>query len=79
MTSLRFGIGHPGNRNEVIDYVLTRPRKEEQQALEQAVLDAADVVPFWLGNGDEKAMHRLHSRGVTPKQYRKDKPEQPEE
>jgi len=76
---LRFGIGHPGNRNEVIDFVLTRPSRDEQEAMLQALQDAVAVMPLWLGHGDEKAMHQLHSRGVTPKNYRKDQPDTPED
>jgi len=76
---LRFGIGHPGNRNEVIDFVLTRPSRDEQEAMNGAVKDAANVMPLWLGHGDEKAMHQLHSRGVMPRKYRKDQPDSPED
>jgi PTH1 family peptidyl-tRNA hydrolase len=69
---LRLGIGHPGDKNEVIDFVLSRPGSKEQELLEKAVQDAADVMPLWLGEGDEKAMHQLHSRGVEARPYRKD-------
>ena len=27
---LRIGIGHPGDRDEVVNYVLNAPRREEQ-------------------------------------------------
>jgi peptidyl-tRNA hydrolase, PTH1 family len=59
---LRLGIGHPGNKAEVIDYVLTRaPRAEEDLVLE-TVGTAADVMPLLLEQGAERAMTRLHSR-----------------
>ena len=59
---LRLGIGHPGNKSEVIDYVLTRaPRVEEEMILE-AVNTAADSVPLILEQGAERAMTKLHSR-----------------
>jgi PTH1 family peptidyl-tRNA hydrolase len=59
---LRLGIGHPGNKSEVIDYVLTRaPRVEEEMILE-AVDTAADSVPLILEQGAERAMTKLHSR-----------------
>jgi PTH1 family peptidyl-tRNA hydrolase len=59
---LRLGIGHPGNKAEVIDYVLTRaPRAEEDLSLD-AVGTAADSVPLLLEQGAERAMTRLHSR-----------------
>jgi peptidyl-tRNA hydrolase, PTH1 family len=59
---LRIGIGHPGKKADVIDYVLTRaPRTEEDLVLE-AVSTAADCMPLLLEQGAERAMTRLHSR-----------------
>ena len=63
---LRLGIGHPGNRAEVVDYVLTRPSREDEALIRAAVVDAADVIPILLGSGEQPAMHRLHSRGQSP-------------
>lgn len=37
---LRIGVGHPGDRNEVVNFVLKPPRREEQQAID-AALDRA--------------------------------------
>lgn len=68
---LRLGIGHPGNRAEVIDYVLQRPSREEEVLIQQAVADSADVIPILLGSGDQPAMHKLHSRGTPPRPDRK--------
>ncbi len=60
---LRIGIGHPGNKAEVLDYVLSRaPRIEEDMILE-TVAFAADCLPLLLEQGAERAMTRLHSRG----------------
>lgn len=61
---LRAGIGHPGNRAEVIDYVLKRPSREEDALIRAAIADAADVIPILLGSGEQPAMHKLHSRGA---------------
>jgi PTH1 family peptidyl-tRNA hydrolase len=64
---LRLGIGHPGNRAEVVDYVLARPSREDEALIRAAVVDAADVIPILLGSGEQPAMHRLHSRGTSPR------------
>jgi len=40
---LRIGIGHPGDRNEVVNYVLKPPRKEEMSEIEGAIDRALDV------------------------------------
>jgi len=59
---LRLGVGHPGNKTEVIDYVLTRaPRAEEDLILDAANL-AVDCMPLLLEQGAERAMTKLHSR-----------------
>jgi len=43
---LRIGIGHPGDRNEVINYVLKPPRKDEAVEIDAALDRALDVWPF---------------------------------
>jgi peptidyl-tRNA hydrolase, PTH1 family len=59
---LRLGIGHPGNKAEVIDYVLTRAPRAEEDLILQAVTTAAEAVPLLLEQGAERAMTKLHSR-----------------
>lgn len=59
---LRIGVGHPGNKAEVIDYVLTRPPRVEEDLILDAVAEAADSLPVILEQGAERAMTRLHSR-----------------
>jgi peptidyl-tRNA hydrolase, PTH1 family len=59
---LRLGIGHPGNKADVIDYVLTRAPRAEEDAILETVGTAADVMPLLLEQGAERAMTRLHSR-----------------
>jgi len=59
---LRLGIGHPGIKAEVIDYVLTRAPRAEEDLILEAVNTAADSVPLILEQGAERAMTKLHSR-----------------
>ena len=59
---LRIGIGHPGNKAEVIDYVLTRASRAEEDLIFEAVNTAADCMPLLLEQGAERAMTKLHSR-----------------
>jgi PTH1 family peptidyl-tRNA hydrolase len=59
---VRLGIGHPGNKAEVIDYVLTRAPRVEEDLILEAVSTAADSVPLMLEQGAERAMTKLHSR-----------------
>ena len=59
---LRLGIGHPGDRNEVIDYVLKAPRREERELIDRAV-DRCLLAWPKLGAGDYAAAQRvLHGK-----------------
>jgi peptidyl-tRNA hydrolase, PTH1 family len=59
---LRLGVGHPGNKTEVIDYVLTRAPRAEEDLILDAVNMAADCMPLLIEQGAERAMTKLHSR-----------------
>jgi len=63
---LRIGIGHPGDRALVLDYVLGRPNAADTRALEEAIAVAADVVPLLLNDGAQIAMNRLHTHDGAP-------------
>ncbi len=43
---LRIGIGHPGDRNEVVNFVLKPPRREEQVEIDAAIDRAIDLWPL---------------------------------
>jgi PTH1 family peptidyl-tRNA hydrolase len=58
---LRLGIGHPGDKSQVIDYVLQRAAPADEQALLQAIDSALQALPVFVRDGAEKAMHALHS------------------
>lgn len=58
---LRIGIGHPGDRAEVANFVLNAPRKEEQVLIENALQRAQDVAPLIVEGKLEAAMLKLHS------------------
>ena len=58
---LRLGIGHPGSKNEVVDFVLTPPGKTDSMLIEQAIKEAMDVIePLVIGDV-EQAMKQLHT------------------
>ncbi len=59
---LRVGVGHPGHKDAVVDYVLGRPSKAEQDAIE-AALDRAEARIEDLISGDiAAAMNALHAK-----------------
>jgi PTH1 family peptidyl-tRNA hydrolase len=58
---LRLGIGHPGDKSQVIDYVLQRARPLEETAIVDAIDAGLESLSVFLRDGSEKAMHMLHS------------------
>jgi peptidyl-tRNA hydrolase, PTH1 family len=58
---LRIGVGHPGHKDLVTDYVLKRASVDVERAMLQNIDDAADVVPILVEQGIGKAMTRLHT------------------
>lgn len=61
---LRIGIGHPRALNlqqAVVDYVLHRPRKEDQVLINEAIEKSMDVIPLLCEGKFEAAMMKLHS------------------
>jgi len=59
---LRIGVGHPGGRDEVIDFVLERAPAAEEGLIQAASQRALEVMPLLLAEGAQKAMHQLHAR-----------------
>lgn len=58
---LRLGIGHPGHKDDVADYVLKDPSNAEDQKIRAIIDEALSVLPQII-NGDWQAvMNRLHS------------------
>jgi PTH1 family peptidyl-tRNA hydrolase len=60
---LRIGVGHPGHRDLVTDYVLKRASADVERAMLQNIDEAADLMPILVEEGIGKAMTRLHTEG----------------
>ena len=58
---LRVGIGHPGSREKVVGWVLSRPGKDDDVLIGRAVDDAIDVLPLAVAGDFNEAMKRLHT------------------
>ncbi len=65
---LRLGIGHPGNRAEVIHWVLKKPSPDHRIAIEQCIDRALKALPQLLSDDMEQAMRLIHtSKPPRPK------------
>ncbi len=61
---LRLGIGHPRELNlqqPVVDFVLHRPRKEEQSLIDQAIEKSLSVIALLCEGKFEQATMELHT------------------
>jgi PTH1 family peptidyl-tRNA hydrolase len=59
---LRLGIDHPGDKNEVVNYVLKAPTRAENDALQDAIHAASGVVDLLIKGEFENAMLKLHTK-----------------
>jgi len=59
---LRIGIGHPGDKSQVADYVLRKPPTEEREDIERAIDRSLEVLPQCLAGDLQAAMLKLHTK-----------------
>ena len=59
---LRIGIGHPGDKNVVADYVLTPPPAPERELIETALERSMEASGLLLDGDMEAAMLKLHTK-----------------
>lgn|SRR5487761_2418206 len=59
---LRLGIGHPGEKRNVSDYVLKAPQKEEEALILDAIAKSLDVWPMIASGQQQAAMLKLHTK-----------------
>jgi len=64
---LRLGIGHPGVKTEVINYVLRKPPQEQREAIEKTIEQSLGALDLLLDGDMERAMMRIHAKPPRPK------------
>ena len=76
---LRMGIGHPGNRNEVANWVLKKPSPDDRIAIMQAMDRSLKALPDLIAGRMDKATALIHtSKPPRPKPPRPPKAAQPQ-
>ncbi|AOM42800.1 aminoacyl-tRNA hydrolase [Xenorhabdus hominickii] len=58
---LRIGIGHPGDKNKVVGFVLGKPTSNEQKLIDDAISEALSCTDILIKDGMNKAINRLHA------------------
>jgi peptidyl-tRNA hydrolase, PTH1 family len=59
---MRLGVGHPGDKSQVIDYVLRRAPKDEEEKILASIDQSMQALPTFLEHGAERAMNGLHGK-----------------
>lgn len=59
---LRLGIGHPGNKAEVVHWVLKKPSLDHRIAIDQAIAHSLKAVPALLDGHMQDATKDIHTR-----------------
>lgn len=62
---LRIGVGHPGNKNAVVGYVLKAAPADEQSAIDDALALALDHFPDIVTGKLENVMNILHRKSPS--------------
>ena len=62
-TRIRIGIGHPGDKNDVVDHVLGTFSKDEAEKLGPLIERAGEAATIVLEKGSSMAMTMFHGSG----------------
>ena len=69
---LRLGIGHPGIKSEVVDYVLRTPSKDDIDAIARSIDLTLGALNLLLEGNMERAMMKIHAKPPRPKPPRRE-------
>ena len=59
---LRLGVGHPGDKSQVTNYVLKRASADVERAIEDNIAAAMEVMPLLIEDGLNAATKALHTK-----------------
>ncbi|MFM8898659.1 MAG: aminoacyl-tRNA hydrolase [Burkholderiales bacterium] len=74
---LRLGIGHPGVKAEVVDYVLRKPPLAEREGIDKAIAQSLGALDLMLAGEMERATMKVHAKPPRPKVEKSPKPADP--
>jgi peptidyl-tRNA hydrolase, PTH1 family len=59
---LRLGVGHPGNRSEVVEYVLRKPLATDRELIDKNIDIAISALDLLLAGNMQNAIVKIHSK-----------------
>jgi len=76
---LRLGIGHPGVKAEVVNYVLRKPTPEQRDAIDKSIAQGASALDLLIEGDMERALMKVHAKPPRPKPPKPAVPADPED
>jgi peptidyl-tRNA hydrolase, PTH1 family len=64
---MRLGIGHPGVRAEVVDYVLRKPIADDREAIDKCIAQGVSALDLMVEGDMERALMKVHAKPPRPK------------
>ena len=64
---LRLGIGHPGIKSEVANFVLRRPPAEQYEAITKSIEQSLSALDPMMEGDMERALMKVHAKPPRPK------------
>jgi PTH1 family peptidyl-tRNA hydrolase len=64
---LRLGIGHPGVKAEVVNYVLKKPSPDHREAMDKAIAQSLKASDALLAGEMDRALALIHAQPPRPK------------
>jgi peptidyl-tRNA hydrolase, PTH1 family len=71
---LRLGIGHPGVKAEVVNWVLKKPSSTDREAIDKAIERSLEATDLLLAGEMDKALQIIHAQPPRPKPPRREPP-----
>jgi PTH1 family peptidyl-tRNA hydrolase len=76
---LRIGIGHPGSREEVVNWVLRKPAPEQRDAIRDCIGKTMEALPLLLDGPMDRALTAIHAKPPRPKPPRPEPTTKPDD
>jgi PTH1 family peptidyl-tRNA hydrolase len=74
---LRLGIGHPGDKAEVVNWVLKKPAPDQREAIQACIDRTLKAVPDLLAGEMDKATRLIHTHKKPHKTAANPEPQKP--
>ncbi|MBK1615366.1 aminoacyl-tRNA hydrolase [Rubrivivax gelatinosus] len=75
---LRLGVGHPGNKAEVVNWVLKKPSPDHREAIAKAIEQSLAASELLIAGEMDQALQKIHAQPPRPKPPKPPRPAPPD-